>query len=235
MNSIDINAYHPFMGGLENDVIVVPRDSYCPCFTYIILHRRWHVFPFPFFRGLLSVAQHLGSPAPDMRYSEVQCHRRPQVDSQTQGMHTTDPDDDDCHLFFFFFFLLMIIVHLFLLSWFYVFISVLSLSLLPLYTMIVVPFWTASGAAHFEVAAGLMADQWLEQSIWRSSQAHVSWPSASWPSSVSAWDGHFSVNRHPIAGATERLIAVELDPTLQLLRVRATNSWRSSCSFHRKP
>ena len=37
-------------------------------------------------------------------------------------------------------------------------------------------------------------------------------------------DGHFSVNRHPIAGATERLIAVELDPTLQLLRVRATNS-----------
>ena len=121
MNSIDINAYHPFMGGLENDVIVVPRDSYCPCFTYIILHRRWHVFPFPFFRGLLSVAQHLGSPAPDMRYSEVQCHRRPQVDSQTQGMHTTDPDDDDCHLFFFFFFLLMSIVHLFLLSWFYFF------------------------------------------------------------------------------------------------------------------
>ena len=63
------------------------------------------------------MAQHLGSPAPDMRYSEVQCHRRPQVDSQTQGMHTTDPDDDDCHLFFFFFFfffLLMIIVHLFL-------------------------------------------------------------------------------------------------------------------------
>lgn len=143
------------------------------------------VFPFPFFRGLLSVAQHLGSPAPDMRYSEVQCHRRPQVDSQTQGMHTTDPDDDDCHLFFFFFFLLMIIVHLFLLSWFYFLISVLSLSLLPLYTMIVVPFWTASGAAHFEVAAGLMADQWLEQSIWRSSQAHVSWPSASWPCWVS--------------------------------------------------